>query len=48
MLEMYTFLAQLPEETLINKQREVIKKFAKDSVIYFISDGDSTRVGKTG
>jgi hypothetical protein len=43
---MYTFLAQLPEETLISKQNEVIEKFAQHSVIYFISDGDSTKIGK--
>lgn len=50
MLEMYSFLSQIPEDTLIEKQQEVIKKFANPeikNVIYFISDGDSVKVGKS-
>ena len=43
---MYTFLAQIPEDTLIEKQKAVIERFAHKNVVYFISDGDSTKIGQ--
>lgn len=43
---MYTFLSQIPEDVLINKQKEVVEKFARNNVVYFISDGDSVKIGQ--
>lgn len=50
MIEMYQFLAAIPEKTLRKKQEQVIDKFCCKGIgkhcVYFISDGFFVKIGR--